>query len=187
MQRFWGSIIPKFKSILTSKEAWCNCLLLLHVVPPLLFTVTSFVVTPTNSLAVPSSSLGVHQYNKCDMRNLHKQNFTIVFASIRCISTDPTFYLELANMPAHQPRCLNFHFEPLAVCYELFPQWNQRQLDFFSIEHKSIYMYVCSSYFLKNSTQVTSSRPSNSQGLTVRAPVWDTTPWSPSFTIVTPS
>ena len=35
-------------------------------------------------------------------------------------------------------RQLNFHFAPLAVSYELFPLWNQRQLDFLSIEPSSI-------------------------------------------------
>ena len=38
-------------------------LLLLHVAPPLLFTVT-FPVTPTNSLAVPSPSFKEYHYNK---------------------------------------------------------------------------------------------------------------------------
>ena len=33
---------------------------------------------PTNSLAVPSPSLGVYHCNKCDMRNLREQYFTIV-------------------------------------------------------------------------------------------------------------
>ena len=56
------------------------CLVLLHVAPPLLFTVTLFPATPTNKLAVPSPSLKVYHCNKRDMRNLHKQNFTIVFA-----------------------------------------------------------------------------------------------------------
>ena len=34
-------------------------------------------------------------------------------------------------------RHFNFHFAPLAVSYELFPRWNQRQLDFFSIKSNS--------------------------------------------------
>ena len=38
-----------------------NSLVLLHVAPPLLFTVTSFLVMPTDSLDVPSPSLGVYQ------------------------------------------------------------------------------------------------------------------------------
>ena len=77
----------------------CHCeepsisLLLLHVAPSLLFTVTLFLVTPTNSLAAPSPSFKVYHYNKHVMRNSHEQNFMIVFAPIRSISTGPTFYL----------------------------------------------------------------------------------------------
>ena len=55
--KFWINIV-------TSEEASSNCLVLLHVDPPLLFTVTSFLATPINSLAVPSHSLGVYKYNK---------------------------------------------------------------------------------------------------------------------------
>ena len=42
---------------------------LLHGAPPMLFTVVSFPppVTPTNSLAVPSPSLEVHQCNERDI------------------------------------------------------------------------------------------------------------------------
>ena len=49
---------------MTSEEAQANCLLLLHGAPPLLFTVTSFPATPTNSLSVPRPSLDKH-----DMQN----------------------------------------------------------------------------------------------------------------------
>ena len=36
---------------------------------------------------------------------------------------------------------LNFHFAPLAVTDELFPWWNQRQLDFGSLELNSTLQY----------------------------------------------
>ena len=53
---------------------------------------------------------------------------------------------------------LNFHFAPFAVSYEFFPRWNQRHLDFFSIEHKSKLQFFseefCVSYFRKKSCQV---------------------------------
>ena len=37
---------------------------------------------------------------------------------------------------------LNFHFAPLAVSYERFPQWNQRQLDFSCVRHMSVTLEV---------------------------------------------
>ena len=70
VQGFCGCIMAK-----TSKEALGICLVLLHVAPPLLFTVTSFPDTPTNNLAAPSPSLKVYHCNKRDMQNLHEQNF----------------------------------------------------------------------------------------------------------------
>ena len=57
-----------------------------------MFTVTSFQATPTNSLALPSPSLGVYQYNKLDMRTFCEQNFTIVSPPIRSTSSGSTFY-----------------------------------------------------------------------------------------------
>ena len=75
-----------------NEEAGHNCLLLLHVAPPLMLTVTSFQATPINSLAVPSPTLRVYQYNKLDMRTFCKGNFTIVSTPLRSISADPTFY-----------------------------------------------------------------------------------------------
>ena len=69
-------------------------LLLLHVGPPLMFTVTSFQATPINSLAVPSPSLRVYQYNKLDMMTFCEQNFTIVSTPLFSISAGSTFYLE---------------------------------------------------------------------------------------------
>ena len=79
------------QNFMTSEEALTNCLVLLHGAPPILFSVTSFPTLPTNSLAVPSPSLGVYLCNK-HMWNLCEQNFTIVFAPICSISTGSTFY-----------------------------------------------------------------------------------------------
>ena len=59
VQGFWGCIMAKFESVLW-QEVLSNCIVLLHVAPPLLFTVTSFTAMPTNNLAAPSSSLGVY-------------------------------------------------------------------------------------------------------------------------------
>ena len=79
-------------NFMTSEEVWHNCLLLLCVAPPLMFTVTSFQATPINSLAVPSPSLEVYQYNKLDMRTFCEQNFTIVSTPLRSVSAGSTFY-----------------------------------------------------------------------------------------------
>ena len=52
---------------------------------------------------------------------------------------------------------LNFHFAPFTVSYKLFPWWNPKHLDFFSIEHKSTLQFFsegfCMSYFQKKSCQ----------------------------------
>ena len=65
-----------------AKGTCLNCLLLLHVAPPLMLIMTSFLVMPTNRLAILSPSLRIHQCTKCDTRNLCKQNVTIVFLPI---------------------------------------------------------------------------------------------------------
>ena len=83
--KIWINFMP-------NEEAWHNCLLLLRVAPPLMFTVMSFQAIPINSLAVPSPSLRVYQCNKLDMRTFCKQNFTIVSAPLRSISAGSTFY-----------------------------------------------------------------------------------------------
>ena len=57
-----------------------------------MFTVTSFQATPIISLAAPSPSLGVYQYNKLDRRNFCEQNFMIVSTPLRSISSGSTFY-----------------------------------------------------------------------------------------------
>ena len=54
-------------------------------------------------------------------------------------------------------RHLDFHFAPLAVSYELFPRYNQRQSDFLSIEPNSTLQF-CSEkllvgYFRKKSSK----------------------------------
>ena len=50
--------------------------------------------TPINSLAVPSPSLGICQYNKLDMRTFCEQNCTIVstVTPLHSISAGSTFY-----------------------------------------------------------------------------------------------
>ena len=112
-----------------SKEAWHNCLLLLRVAPPLLFTVTSFQAMPTNSLALPSPSLGGYQYNKLDMKTFCKQNFfrtnTFCFIWLNVLFVgivDISFQSAGTGKCATPTRYLSIHFEPLAVSYELFPQ-----------------------------------------------------------------
>ena len=84
--------MAKFGSALCEVKKPDNCLLLLRVAPPLMFIVTSFQATPTNSLALLSPSLGVYQYNKLDMRTFCEQNFTIVSPPIRSTSSGSTFY-----------------------------------------------------------------------------------------------
>ena len=64
----------KFKiSFMASEHAWSNRQLSIHVAPPLTFTVTSFLVMPTNSFAPPSVNI------RCNMWNSRKQNVTILF------------------------------------------------------------------------------------------------------------
>ena len=63
---------------MTSEEALSKCLLLLHVAPPLMLLLMSFLVMPINSLAVPSPSLGVYLYNNLDVKTFCEQNFMIV-------------------------------------------------------------------------------------------------------------
>ena len=60
--------MANFESILTSEEPLSSCLVLIHVVPPLLFTVPPIPATPTNNLAVPSPSLGVCHCVICGIR-----------------------------------------------------------------------------------------------------------------------
>ena len=65
-----GSMVSEAKLHSTSwqvKKLEVIVLPLFHGAPPLLFTVVSSPVTPTNSLAVPSPSLEVHQCNERDI------------------------------------------------------------------------------------------------------------------------
>ena len=100
-----------------------------RVAPPLMFTVRSFQATPINSLAVPSPSLGVYQYNTLDMRTFCEQNFMITitfyfnwlnFLSVGIV--DICFQSVGTGKYATPTRHLNFHFAPLAVSYKLFPR-----------------------------------------------------------------
>ena len=117
--------------------AWCNCLLFLRVAPPLMFTVT-FQSTPINSLAVPNPpSLGVYQYKFYACFCTIYVVFHLAQVFIRGNSGD-LFPKHWNWQICHTHWALNFHFVPLAVSYELFPRWNQRQLNFLSIKHNSI-------------------------------------------------
>ena len=97
------------------------------------------------------------------------KNFTLVFAPIPSISTGPTFcpwecrhcFPKRWNWQICTPTGhLDFHFAPFVVSYELFLRWNQKQLDFSSIERK-----VHSSSYLKNSAWVTSGKRAAKQSL----------------------
>lgn len=85
-----------------------------YYIPPLLFSVTPFPAMPTNSLAVPSSSLRVYQ---CNMRNLREQRFTNVFAPICSIQLAQLFIYRNSwyRFPKHwnwQIRHDHLAFEP---------------------------------------------------------------------------
>lgn len=82
---------------MTSEEA-----LLLHVTPPILFTV-AFLTTPINSLVVPSHSLGVYQCYKHGMWNMSKQYCYWWEQSISLSKA-----LELASIPRRPAKHLNF-------------------------------------------------------------------------------
>ena len=78
------------------------------------------------------------------MRNSHDQNFKIIFPPLRLAqlfihgaSPYPAGIGKYATATEH----LNFHFVPPAVTDELFPWWNQRQLDFGSLEPNSTLQY----------------------------------------------
>ena len=71
-----------------------------------MFTVRSFQATPINSLAVPSPSLGVHQYNTLDIRTFCEQNFMIVLIPLPSISNGSTFIC--GNSGYLFPKCWNW-------------------------------------------------------------------------------
>ena len=150
---------------MTSEEALRICLVLLHVALPLLFTVTSFVDMPTNNLAAGTKPLpqGISLIainvicGICVSKNLqlflHQDNlFPLTQLFIRGNSWY-RFQKPGIGKYAMPTGHLNFHFAPFAVSYELFPQWNQGHLDFFSIKRKSTLQFISEgfrmSYFWK--------------------------------------
>ena len=68
---------------------------------------------------------------------------------------DIAFQSAGTGKPATPTGHLDIHFAPFAISYELFPRWNQKQLDVFSIEHKSTLQFLSEefrvSYFRKES------------------------------------
>ena len=76
------------------------------------------------------------------MRTFCEQNFfstnTSYFIWLSVGIVDISFQSAGTDTPTWH---LNFHFRPLTVSYEHFPWWNQRQLDFFSIEPNSILQF----------------------------------------------
>ena len=115
---------------MTIEEAWSNCLLLLHVAPPLVFTVMSFLATPINSLTVPSPSLRVYQCNKqvFAWAIFYDCFYTIMFYFIwpNFLSVgipDISFQSAGTGKYATPTRHLNFHFAPLVVSYTLLDNW----------------------------------------------------------------
>ena len=131
---------------MTSEEGISKCLLLLCVAPPFMFTFDVISGPPTKRLAVRSPSLGVYHYNNLDMRTFCEQNcfwtITLYFNFLSVGIVDSSFQSAETGKYATPTRHLNFRFAPLAVSYELFPWWNQRQLDFFSIEPNSILQFT---------------------------------------------
>ena len=91
----------------------------------------------------------------------------ILFAPLRSISNWPNFLsvgiVDVAFQSAGTGKYatptghLKFQFVPLAVSYELFPRWNQRPLDFFSITPNNTLQLSSDefrvSYFRKKSCQ----------------------------------
>ena len=141
--------------------------MLIHVVPPLLLTVTPFPATPTNNLAVPSPSLGVCHCNKTWYAEFARAKFHDCFCTNTFYFNWPNFLsvgiVDIAFQSAGTGKSatptghLDFHLAPFTVSYEFFPRWNQKQFDFFSIEHKSRLQLLSEefrvSYFRKKSCQ----------------------------------
>ena len=131
----------------------------------------SFYATPINSSAVPSHSL-----DKLDMKNFLQAKFHDCFYTI-------TFYFIWFNYSvgivdisvqsagigkyATPTRHLNFQFTLLAVSYELFPWWNQRQSTINKDNQISSWSnpIVYSSCLWKNSSWVTSGKQAAKQPL----------------------
>ena len=109
----------------------------------------SFQATPTNTLGVPSPSLGV---NKFDMRTYFASKISRLFLHQYVLFHLAQLFIRV-NSGYLFPKCwnwqichthlaLNFHFGPLAVSYELFPRWNQRQLARFLLDRTQQYTPV---------------------------------------------
>ena len=115
-----------------SEETWHNCLLLLHVAPPFMFTVTSFQAMPINSLAVPSPSLGVYQYNKLDMR---VQRMCCIFGIISPVVKQlPTSGKKQWSILGFVQLCCSFEAYHKSKSYEI----NQK------LSHQKLRLSICS-------------------------------------------
>ena len=92
-----------------------------------MFTVTSFQAMPTNSLALPSPSLGVYQCNKLDMRTFWEQTFYtnafyFIWSNFLSVGiVDILLQSAGTGKYATSTRHLKLYFTPLAVSYQLFP------------------------------------------------------------------
>jgi len=124
-----GSEAVLWQTFMTIEEPSSSCLVLIHVVPPLSFTVTPFPATPTNNLAVLSPSLGVCHCNK---REFAREKFHACFCTNTFYFNWPKFLsvgiVDIAFQSAGTDKSatptgyLDFHFAPFAVSYELSPR-----------------------------------------------------------------
>ena len=110
-----------------------------------MFTFDVFPVTPTKRLAVQSPYDSYQDYCGDIPRGRNNRETLLYFNWFNFLSVgivDISFQSAETGKHATPTRHLNFHFEPLAVSYELFPRWNQRQSDFFSIEPNSVLQFT---------------------------------------------
>ena len=138
-------------------------ILLLCVAPPLMFTVRDIWPHPWSAYLYHAPP---PEYILCRKHDSIEQNFTIIssllhstyfpwpnFLSMGIV--DISFLSVETGKYATPNGHLNFHFTPLSALfpsasYKLFPWWNQRQLDFFTIKP-----LVHSNSLLENSIWVT--------------------------------
>jgi len=106
---------------MTSEEPLSSCLVLIHVVPPLIFTVMPFPATPTNYLAVPSPSLGVCHCNKRVMRKLFLHQY-LQLAQLFTRGIVDIAFQSTAKMPHPQGRA-RLNIAKLLGC---LPPWTVR-------------------------------------------------------------
>ena len=106
---------------MTSEEPLSSCLVLIHVVPPLIFTVMPFPATPTNYLAVPSPSLGVCHCNKRVMRKLFLHQY-LQLAQLFTRGIVDIVFQSTAKMPHPQGRA-RLNIAKLLGC---LPPWTVR-------------------------------------------------------------